>query len=127
MPCLSSRPVSVLNESTRVSKAESQLALPLRITTCFGASMVSSPNGSAACVGGGGGAGPGASAVAGASAGDLVSAGGGAGAAGAVGGTGVVAGLVEGVEVEGAEVEGAGDCASAAATFSEISAAGTNM
>src|ERR1700761_1774899 len=115
MPCLSSRPDNVLNESIRVSNAESQLALPLRITTCFASSAISSPKGSAAWVGGGGGGVGVVWAVAGTSAGDLVSAGGGAGAAGAVGGTGVVAG-----EVEGA----AGDCANAVAIFSEISAAG---
>src|ERR1700748_1791372 len=102
MPCLSRRPDSVLNDSIRVSNAESQLALPLRITTCFDSSAISSPKGSAAWVGGGGG-GVGVWAVDGTSAGDLVSAGGGAGAAGAVGGTGVVAGV--GV--------GAGDCANA--------------
>src|ERR1700748_3066522 len=91
MPCLSRRPDSVLNDSIRVSNAESQLALPLRITTCFGESVISSPKASAAWVGGGGG-GVVVWAVDGTSPGDLVSAGGGAGAAGAVGGTGVVAG-----------------------------------
>ena len=36
MPCLSSSADSVLNESIRVSNAESQLAVPLTMTTVFG-------------------------------------------------------------------------------------------
>ena len=51
MPCLSSSADSDLNESIRVSNAESQLALPLRTTTVFGASVISSPKGSAVCTG----------------------------------------------------------------------------
>src|ERR1700743_2947460 len=93
MICLSSSAVSVLNESIRVSNAESQLAVPFRITTFFGASMISSPKGSAVCTGAtaGGGA-----AAAGLSAGDLFSAG---------GGTGVAVGAgVGGVDVAGAGV-----------------------
>ena len=54
MPCLSSSAVSALNESIRVSNAESQLAVPLMITTFFGASVISSPKGSAVWTGGGG-------------------------------------------------------------------------
>src|SRR5450631_1637981 len=58
MPCLSSSADSVLNESTRVSNAESQLALPLTMTTVFGVSVISSPKGSAVwtCAAAGGGA-----------------------------------------------------------------------
>src|SRR5216110_3297609 len=98
MPCLSSSAVSVLNESIRVSNAESQLAVPLTITTLRGVRAISSPNGSAVCTGataGGGAAGVAGVAGAGAA---------GAGAAG-VGGD-------------------AGACACAPATPSEIAAAG---
>src|SRR5258706_14610317 len=51
MPCLSSNAESALNESIRVSNAESQLALPLMTTTVFGVSVISSPNGSAVWTG----------------------------------------------------------------------------
>src|SRR5258705_10058166 len=51
MPCLSSNADSALNESIRVSNAESQLALPLMTTTVFGVSVISSPNGSAVWTG----------------------------------------------------------------------------
>ena len=51
MPCLSSSAFSDLNASIRVSKAESQLALPLAITTFFASSVISSPKGSAVCTG----------------------------------------------------------------------------
>src|SRR5258706_12554962 len=51
MPCLSSNADSDLNESIRVSNAESQLALPLMTTTVFGVSVISSPNGSAVWTG----------------------------------------------------------------------------
>src|SRR5450756_2951110 len=51
MPCLSSSADSDLNESIRVSNAESQLALPFRTTTVFGSSVICSPNGSAVCTG----------------------------------------------------------------------------
>ena len=47
MPCLSSSAVSVLNESIRVSNAESQLAVPLMMTTFLGSSVICSPKGSA--------------------------------------------------------------------------------
>src|SRR5256885_16264150 len=76
MPCLSSTVVSALNESIRVSKALSQLALP-RMTTAFFASSVNcSPKGSAVWTGAAGG-GVGVWVAEGVSAGDLVSAGGG--------------------------------------------------
>ncbi len=51
MPCLSSSAFSALNESIRVSNAESQLALPLAITTFLASSVIGSPKGSAACTG----------------------------------------------------------------------------
>src|SRR5215475_8752350 len=47
MPCLSSSAFSVLKDSTSVSNAESQLALPLAMTTFFGLSVIGSPKGSA--------------------------------------------------------------------------------
>src|SRR4051812_36854970 len=83
MPCLSSRVVSVLKDSIRVSNAASQLAVPLITSTFFGASVNSSPKGSAVwtLAAGGGGAGAGAFSAVGVSAGDLVSAGGGTGTA----------------------------------------------
>src|SRR5262245_33257995 len=49
MPCLSSSAVSALKESIRVSNAESQLALPLAMTTFLPSSVIGSPKGSAAC------------------------------------------------------------------------------
>src|SRR5438034_6219270 len=66
MSCLSSRADSALNESIRVSNAESQLALPRMTTTVFGVRVICSPNGSAVWTGAaaGGGVG-GVSAVAG--------------------------------------------------------------
>src|SRR5580692_7740725 len=98
MPCLSSNVDSALNEAIRVSNAESQLALPFMMTTVFGASVVSSPNGSTVWTGAGAGGGGGVA----------VAAGGRADGAGAGVGGGAAAG--------GA---GGGDCASAAAIPSE--------
>src|SRR6202163_654487 len=95
MPCLSSKADSDLKESIRVSNAESQLALPFMMTTVFGASVICSPNGSAAWTGaaaGGGVAGVSAAAggVVGAAEGPAAGAGlavgGGAGGAGGAGG-----------------------------------------
>src|SRR5258706_9333582 len=89
MPCLSSKAVSDLKASIRVSKAESQLAVPLVITTFFGSSVICSPKGSAVWTDAAGGGGvAGACAADGGSPGDLVSAGGGtrAGGGGAGGG-----------------------------------------
>src|SRR6185437_4133058 len=128
MLCLSSMAVSVLNESIRVSNAESQLAVPLRITTFFGASAISSPKGSAVWTGAtaGGGA-----AAAGLSAGDLFSAGGGTGVAF---GAGVTAGAGAGdADVAGAGVglAAGGDCARAepapSAILREIAATRTRV
>src|SRR3954447_10595213 len=53
MPCFSSSAVIFLKESISVSNAESQVALPFRITAVFGVSVISSPNGSAVCTVGG--------------------------------------------------------------------------
>src|SRR4051812_5658244 len=94
MPCLSISAESFLNESVSVSNAESQLALPLRMTAGFDVSVTSSPNGSTTWAVAGGGV-AGASAAGGGVAGVA-----GAGAAGATGagvsGAGVagVAGVV---------------------------------
>src|SRR4249919_3933192 len=105
MPCLSSSAVSVLNDSIRVSNAASQFAVPFMTTTFLGASVNSSPKGSAVwTVAGGGGEGAGDWAVDGASAGDLVSAGGGTGATGAPGvGDAAGAGDADGLAAGGAE------------------------
>src|SRR5260370_42295999 len=75
MPCWSSSAVRVLNDSIRVSKAASQLAVPFMTTTFLGSSVNCSPKGSAVWTGAIGG-GAGVWAAAGVSAGDLVSAGG---------------------------------------------------
>ncbi len=109
MPCLSSRVVSDLNASIRVSNAASQLAVPLTTTTFLGVSANSSPKGSAVwtLAAGGGGAGTGAFSAVGVSAGDLVSAGGGTG-------TAEGAGLGEAEGLGAGEAVGAGDWARAA-------------
>src|ERR1700738_2963281 len=112
-PCLSRIAVSALNESIRVSNAESQLAVPLSTTTVFGVSVISSPNGSAVCSGAAAGGVAGVSAVAGGGTG----AGGGLGCGGGVGaeaGAGVGAGVADGggAGVAGAVAAGGGDCAS---------------
>src|SRR5579883_1238292 len=92
-PFFSSAVVKVFRDSSRVSKAVSQLAVPLVTTTVFEVRVISWPKGSAAACGDGAAGGGGA--VEGKSPGDLVSAGGGAG---------VAAG-------DGAWVDGVGDCA----------------
>src|SRR6185312_2790879 len=115
MPCLSSSVFSVLNDSIRVSNAASQLAVPFMINTFFGASVNSSPKGSAVwTVAGGGGGGEGDWAVDGGSAGDLVSAGGGTGATDAAGaGVEDAAGAGDADGLAAGEADGAGDCARA--------------
>src|SRR5258705_786834 len=86
MPCLSSNADSDLNESIRVSNAESQLALPLSTTAVFGVSVISSPNGSAVWTGAAAGGGvAGASAAGGGGAGAGVAGAAGAGGSGAGG------------------------------------------
>src|SRR5581483_3179224 len=49
MPCLSSIVSSDFSDSTSVSKAASQLALPLVSTTFLASSLISCPKGSAVC------------------------------------------------------------------------------
>src|SRR5258708_9085827 len=87
MPCLSSSAVSALNDSIRVWKAPSQLAVPFMTTTFLGSRVNCSPKGSAVWTGAIGG-GAGVWAAEGVSAGDLVSAGGGTGDAAGAGGAG---------------------------------------
>src|ERR1700743_3152289 len=53
MPCLSSSPFSALKESIRASKAESQVAPPLTMTTFLAGNTISSPKGSAVWTEGG--------------------------------------------------------------------------
>src|SRR5487761_2504405 len=106
MPCLSSSVDSALNEAIRVSNAESQLALPFIMTTVFGASVISSPNGSAVWTGAG------------------VAAAAGGAVAGLPDGAGAGVAGVAGVAAAGGA--GGGDCASAAARPSEIAATGTH-
>src|ERR1700759_3064837 len=112
MLCLASRAFSDLNESISLSNAESQLAVPLAMTTFFPSSVIGSPKGSAACTGADG-AGAGARA-----AGGEGGAGGRAVALGAGEGLAEAAGAGEGL----AEAPGAGeaDCASAAPAPSQI-------
>src|SRR5882672_4076946 len=120
MPCLSSRAVSDLKDSIRVSNAESQLAVPLTITTFFGSSVICSPNGSALWTDAAGGGGvAGACAADGGSAGDLVSAGGGTGAGVADGAGAGVAGVLA-----AGGAAGGGGCAGALPEASEIAAIG---
>src|SRR3954449_9728289 len=98
MPCLSNSAATFFNDSTSVSNAESQVALPLSTTAVFADSVISSPNGSAACAG--------------------AAAAGGAGVAGAgVAGAGAAGGGVSGAGVAGVLAGGVagGDWASAAA------------
>src|SRR5438552_18669455 len=115
MPCLSSSAVSTLNESISVSNAESQLALPLAMTTFFGSRVIGSPKGSAVWTGAAG-------------AGVCAAAGGGEGVA-----AGPAAGLSEGLAGvalgagEGlAEAAGAGVCARAAPALREIATGRTS-
>src|ERR1700704_4960994 len=115
MPCLSSKADSDLKDSIRVSNAESQLALPLAMTTVWGSRVICSPNGSAVCTGAAAGGGGGC-AGGGIIAGDGVSAGGGAGVAVAAG-AGDAAGA--GVVAAGGGA-GGGDCASALPRPNEI-------
>src|SRR3954469_3137195 len=105
MPCLSSTVLSALKASISVSKAQSQLAVPLTITTFLGSSVVSWPKGSAVCTGagvaaaaGGGEAGLGEALAAGEGAGD---------AAGDVEGLGEALAAGEGVATGAALAAGA--------------------
>src|SRR3954447_9797803 len=108
MPCLSSSVFSALKASTSVSKAESQLAVPLTITTFFDSSVVSRPKGSAVCTGAGVAAAAGGGAV---GPGEALSAGEGdaAGAGEALAaGEGVATGAGEALAAGAGEAEGAG-------------------
>src|ERR1700689_3048599 len=105
MPCLSSSADSDLKESIRASNAESQLALPFRTTTVFGASVISSPKGSAVCT--------------------EVSAAAGGAAEGLATGAGDAIGAGAGVAVTAGEAEGA--CASAPPKPSAIAADGISV
>src|SRR6185312_2724983 len=124
MPCLSSSVFSALKASISVSKAESQLAVPLTITTFFGSSVVSRPKGSAVCTGAGVAAAAGGGA-AGAGEGEALAAGDGAAAgAGAAlaAGEGEADGAGEGLaDAAGA---GLGVCARAPGTPNDMVAAG---
>src|SRR5215475_1747285 len=110
MLCLSSSVFSALNESTSVSKAESQFALPLKMTTFLAASVIGSPKGSAVVTDG---AGAGLADAAGAGLSD------GAGAGLAVAAGGAAAGFAEADGVG----DGEGACASAPPIPSQIAAA----
>src|SRR6516165_1087032 len=127
MPCLSSSAFSALKVSISVSKAESQFALPLAITTFFGSSVVSRPKGSAVWTGavaaGGFAAAAGGAVVLGA--GEALAAG-----AGLVSGEGVALAAGDG-DADGAgkglaDAAGAGlgDCAKAPDRPKEMAAAG---
>src|SRR3974390_1431541 len=109
MPCLSSSAFSPLKESIKVSNAESQLALPLAITTFFASSVIASPKGSAVwTVAEGAG---------------VCSACGGAGGGGR-GGAGRAGGAGEGRAEPRGEGEAGGCCATTAPPESSIAAAG---
>src|ERR1700756_1093213 len=102
MPCLSSSAVNAFSESTSVSKAASQLALPLATTTFFASSLISWPNGSAVCTFAAGGV--------------CAAAGGGAGEGGAPGagegGAGLALGAGDGLAESSGDGVGEGACAS---------------
>src|SRR5437763_9062405 len=96
MPCLSSTAFSALKASTSVSKAESQLAVPLTVSTFLASSVVSWPKGSAVCTG----------------AGVAAAAGGGAGLGegeALAAGVGVAAGAGEALAAGDGEADGAGE------------------
>src|SRR3954465_11632466 len=121
MPCLSSSVFSALKASISVSKAESQLAVPLTITTFLGSSVVSCPNGSAVCTGAGvaaaagGGTGLGEGLAAGEVAGD---------AAGDVEGLGEALAAGEGVATGAALAAGEGEADGAGEGLADAAGAG---
>src|SRR6187402_3117194 len=107
MPCLSSSVFSALKASISVSKAESQLAVPLTITTFRGSSVVSCPKGSAVCTGAGVAATAGGGA---AGLGEALAAGeGDAAGAALAAGAGVAAGAGEALAAGEGEADGAGE------------------
>src|SRR5579871_771404 len=116
MFCLASSPLSALNESTRVSNAESQLAVPLAMTTFLASNVIGSPKGSAVCTVADG-AGVGACAADGAGDAD------GWGEALAAG-AGLAAALGAGEGLAEAAGAGDGDCASVAPALSQSAATG---
>src|SRR3954471_18771162 len=123
MPCLSSSVFSALKASISVSKAESQLAVPLTITTFLGSSVVSWPKGSAVCTGAGVAAAAGGG-VAGL--GDALAAGGGEGA-GDVAGLGVSLAAGEGVATGAALAAGAGEADGAGEGLADAAGAGLGV
>src|SRR4051794_38988568 len=125
MPCLSSSVFSALKASISVSKAESQLAVPLTITTFLGSSVVSWPKGSAVCTGagvaaaaGGGAAGLGEALAAGEVAGD---------AAGDVEGLGEALAAGEGVATGAALAAGEGEADGAGEGLADAAGAGLGV
>src|SRR5579859_3012364 len=118
MPCLSRSAFSALNESISVSNAESQLAVPLAITTFLAVSMICSPKASAVWTEGEGAglcAADGEGEAAGLAAG-----------AGLADGTGEGVGLAVAAGAGEAAGEAAGAWASASPTPSPIATAGIN-
>jgi hypothetical protein len=127
MPCLSRNAERVFRDSSSVSNAVSQLAVPLTRITVFGVSVISSPKGSAVRTGAGspdGGVGVAEAAGVGEEAGAGVVAAAGGVTVGLADGFGTGAGEAAGAGAAGAD--GVGDCASTVARFNEIAATGTN-
>src|SRR3954447_22706174 len=127
MPCLSSSVFSALKASISVSKVESQLAVPLTITTFLDSSVVSWPKGSAVCTGagvaaaaGGGAAGLGEALAAGEGevAGD---------AAGDVEGLGEALAAGEGMATGAALAAGAGEADGAGEGLADAAGAGLGV
>src|SRR3954470_16555465 len=124
MPCLSSSVFSALKASISVSKAESQLAVPLTITTFLDSSVVSCPNGSAVCTG----AGVAAAAGGEAGLGEALAAGEGAGdAAGDVEGLGEALAAGEGVATGAALAAGEGEADGAGEGLADAAGAGLGV
>src|SRR3954464_6098310 len=125
MPCLSNSVFSALKASISVSKAESQLAVPLTITTFLGSSVVSWPKGSAVCTGagvaaaaGGGAAGLGEALAAGEGAGD---------APGDIEGLGEALAAGEGVATGAALAAGEGEADGAGEGLADAAGAGLGV
>src|SRR4051812_24565565 len=123
MPCLSSSVFSALKASISVSKAESQLAVPLTIKTFLDSSVVSWPKGSAVCTGAGVAAAAGGG-VAGL--GDALAAGEGE-VAGDVAGLGVALAAGEGVATGAALAAGAGEADGAGEGLADAAGAGLGV
>src|SRR5581483_8284503 len=124
MPCLSSIVSSDFSDSTSVSKAASQLALPLVSTTFLASSLISCPKGSAVCTlaaGGGfcaaaGGEGEGEAL----GAGEALAAG-----LGLAAGAGLAVGAGDGLAATSGDAVGEGACASTSPA-ENATAAGAN-